>query len=328
MLLTASKNKVLWATLAAIVLIAGVVFLTLTSGVQNDNEVECTLEAMICPDGSSVGRTGPSCEFTPCPSAENSGLFEYAFDAVTGATFTYPKALPTFYIEAVDWPPAVYVNEGPFTCTEAGEIQDRAGKSELRNINGSVYCVTESAEGAAGSVYSQYAYAFEKDGSVVILTFSTRTVQCGNYDEQQRKACEQERETFDLDVLIGQIAQTLSFQTKKITDDSIGEFWGSIEGTVFLGPVCPVVQYPPDPSCDDRPYETKLAVYTAAESGVVREFSSNASGKFSVELPPGEYVIRSAVAANVLPYCSSDENISVKANDSTTVVVYCDSGIR
>lgn len=28
----------------------------------------CTLEAKICPDGSSVGRNGPNCEFTACPS--------------------------------------------------------------------------------------------------------------------------------------------------------------------------------------------------------------------------------------------------------------------
>ncbi len=28
--------------------------------------VACTEEAKICPDGTSVGRTGPSCEFTPC----------------------------------------------------------------------------------------------------------------------------------------------------------------------------------------------------------------------------------------------------------------------
>lgn len=27
----------------------------------------CTMEAKICPDGSSVGRTGPNCEFSPCP---------------------------------------------------------------------------------------------------------------------------------------------------------------------------------------------------------------------------------------------------------------------
>ena len=29
----------------------------------------CTEEAKVCPDGSSVGRTGPNCEFTPCPTA-------------------------------------------------------------------------------------------------------------------------------------------------------------------------------------------------------------------------------------------------------------------
>ena len=28
----------------------------------------CTAEAMVCPDGSAVGRTGPNCEFTPCPT--------------------------------------------------------------------------------------------------------------------------------------------------------------------------------------------------------------------------------------------------------------------
>lgn len=30
--------------------------------------VACTMEAKICPDGSSIGRTGPKCEFTPCPT--------------------------------------------------------------------------------------------------------------------------------------------------------------------------------------------------------------------------------------------------------------------
>ncbi len=27
----------------------------------------CTMEAKLCPDGSSVGRTGPNCEFSLCP---------------------------------------------------------------------------------------------------------------------------------------------------------------------------------------------------------------------------------------------------------------------
>lgn len=34
---------------------------------QDEEPVACTAEAKICPDGSAVGRTGPNCEFAPCP---------------------------------------------------------------------------------------------------------------------------------------------------------------------------------------------------------------------------------------------------------------------
>ncbi len=34
--------------------------------------VACTEEAKLCPDGSGVGRTGPNCEFAPCPGEECS----------------------------------------------------------------------------------------------------------------------------------------------------------------------------------------------------------------------------------------------------------------
>jgi len=34
--------------------------------------VACTEEAKVCPDGSAVGRTGPNCEFAPCPGEECS----------------------------------------------------------------------------------------------------------------------------------------------------------------------------------------------------------------------------------------------------------------
>ncbi len=35
-----------------------------------DAPMGCTLEAKICPDGTSVGRTGPNCEFAPCPEPD------------------------------------------------------------------------------------------------------------------------------------------------------------------------------------------------------------------------------------------------------------------
>ncbi len=34
---------------------------------QPDPGKACTEEAKVCEDGSSVGRTGPNCEFAPCP---------------------------------------------------------------------------------------------------------------------------------------------------------------------------------------------------------------------------------------------------------------------
>jgi putative hemolysin len=38
--------------------------------------VACTMEAKICPDGSSVGRQGPECEFAPCPTAGKIRAFD------------------------------------------------------------------------------------------------------------------------------------------------------------------------------------------------------------------------------------------------------------
>lgn len=61
--------------------------------------VACTEEAKLCPDGSAVGRTGPNCEFAPCPA--NTGLSctsdancpssKYACEAIEGMGVVYPN---------------------------------------------------------------------------------------------------------------------------------------------------------------------------------------------------------------------------------------------
>lgn len=108
----------------------------------------------------------------------------------------------------------------------------------------------------------------------------------------------------------------------------VAESWGSIYGTVLLGPVCPVVQFPADEHCADRPFETKLALVSLDGTRVIKEFSSNAQGKFNVDVQPGSYSVRSAANANILPSCSSREAIVVPINDSVQADVFCDSGIR
>ena len=96
----------------------------------------------------------------------------------------------------------------------------------------------------------------------------------------------------------------------------------------MLGPTCPVERDPPDPACADRPYQTRLAVTTPDQARVVKEFESGTDGTFRVALAPGEYAIRSAAAANTLPYCASEGTVVVSSGTFTDVVVRCDSGIR
>lgn len=35
--------------------------------ISKNRPVACTADAKICPDGTGVGRSAPSCEFDPCP---------------------------------------------------------------------------------------------------------------------------------------------------------------------------------------------------------------------------------------------------------------------
>jgi hypothetical protein len=38
----------------------------------DDGKAACTEEAKLCPDGSSVSRTGPDCEFPACPGEDQA----------------------------------------------------------------------------------------------------------------------------------------------------------------------------------------------------------------------------------------------------------------
>ncbi len=53
-----------------VVLVGTYFWLTFTASEVHPLPVACTMEAKACPDGTSVGRTGPSCEFSPCPVTE------------------------------------------------------------------------------------------------------------------------------------------------------------------------------------------------------------------------------------------------------------------
>ena len=56
----------------ALLLLAGACDKPQNSGQPPSGGPACTTEAKMCPDGSGVGRTGPNCEFAPCPSGQEA----------------------------------------------------------------------------------------------------------------------------------------------------------------------------------------------------------------------------------------------------------------
>ncbi|HPQ22963.1 MAG TPA: Gmad2 immunoglobulin-like domain-containing protein [Candidatus Paceibacterota bacterium] len=62
------KNAFLIIAIILIVILGGFYFFS-----SREQQIACTLEAKICPDGSSVGRVAPNCDFAPCPG-EKEGI--------------------------------------------------------------------------------------------------------------------------------------------------------------------------------------------------------------------------------------------------------------
>ncbi|HEX8994241.1 MAG TPA: hypothetical protein VF803_03250 [Candidatus Paceibacterota bacterium] len=130
-------------------------------------------------------------------------------DSATGATFRFPQDIGTMYIHPIDWPPHMQVIPGALTCTTAGSEAAPGGKTVIEMIGGTSYCVTKETQGAAGNLYTQYAYAFQKDGDTVILTFSLSFAQCVNYISPQADACSAEENAFTMDTIMSRVASTV-----------------------------------------------------------------------------------------------------------------------
>jgi hypothetical protein len=149
----------------------------------------------------------------PEPPKVEEGDSSWLTTTSGGVTFKYPETLGAEYIGSPDWPPQVQVIAGPFECTNAGEENEPAGKTETKIINGHEYCVTSYSEGAAGSVYTLYAYAYQQGNQTLYFTFSTQAPQCANFDEPRKSVCEEERQKFNIDLIIDRIVQSATVKT-------------------------------------------------------------------------------------------------------------------
>lgn len=95
-----------------------------------------------------------------------------------------------------------WVENGEIECDETPLESSQALRISKKEINGHKYCIGAASEGAAGSVYTEYAYTTVIDGRVYLVKFVARYPNCSNYPDEQNEACIKEREAFNLDNLV------------------------------------------------------------------------------------------------------------------------------
>lgn len=100
-----------------------------------------------------------------------------------------------------------------------------------------------------------------------------------------------------------------------------------VEGIVTIGPTCPVVRYPDDGTCADRPYQTTLVLSSnlpGKGGGIL--IHTDAKGYFSQELTPGTYTI-SPQPSGMMPRLAP-VTFTVTLHKRVSLNLQFDSGIR
>ncbi len=129
--------------------------------------------------------------------------------ATLSAQFRHPESIEGTYLYAENWPPTVEVIDAPFSCDVSGAASSDAAKTELRTIGGHQYCVSEVREGAAGSTFVRYTYAFPEASKTALMTFALQLPRCENYTGEEQTACEEEQGAFDPDSVVDRMAGSL-----------------------------------------------------------------------------------------------------------------------
>ncbi len=104
-----------------------------------------------------------------------------------------------------------WVEDGEIECDETPPESSLPFRVSKKEINNQKYCISASSEGAAGSVYTQYAYTTVIGSNVYLINFVARYPNCDNYPEEENNECKIERESFNLDKLVNQEIQKMQF---------------------------------------------------------------------------------------------------------------------
>jgi hypothetical protein len=97
-----------------------------------------------------------------------------------------------------------------------------------------------------------------------------------------------------------------------------------IRGVVMLGPTCPVENVASP--CPDRPFQGD--VLATASDGSTTTVSTDAQGRFTMDLRPGTYVVIAVSPSGSGPPTPVPQTVQVRTGSYTRVTLEVDTGIR
>ena len=106
---------------------------------------------------------------------------------------------------------------------------------------------------------------------------------------------------------------------------------GILEGTISIGPICPVETIPPDPACLPTAETYKaypVSVFTSDGKTKVAQLMPSLDGAYTSELPQGDYLIVLEKAKNNIGGSNLPVMVSITAQDKTLLNINIDTGIR
>ncbi len=114
-------------------------------------------------------------------------------------------------------------------------------------------------------------------------------------------------------------------ETKRVFDP------GYLEGTISIGPICPVERDPPDPGClpTAETYNAyPVSIWTPDGRFKIAQIKPALNGTYSLELPAGNYRVilenkQFGIGKSNLPV-----EISISPKENTTLNINIDTGIR
>ena len=333
---THTDKTIIFLIVISILIIAVVASLVLPNYKKPQEQVFCTQDAKLCPNGSYVSRTGPNCEFSPCPDTPISDTYKWkqVTDSEQGISYQYPESLNTKYIHTNTWPPVVTVKRQKYTCLESSPVG--AGSSTIQGrVGDTIFCMTERTGAAAGTQLTDFQYTFpqaEKGTNVIEVSFGLFYPTCENFEEPAQSNCKKENANLDENMIAFKIAKSITDASNTETRseatpiDPLDSNTSGITGMVTMGPTCPVLRDPPDPDCDDRPTSQSFVVTNLDDKKAHSQFISDESGRFKIVLPPGRYTIEHN-NARPYPHCET-KTVTVRSNIHTRINISCDTGIR